>query len=237
MNLRLECPECKTKIKYRDININKALAKCHACASVFEFEKNRATSARKKTFVDLPQGIETYDMANAVDFEINWKKSSSSLWFFVIFAVFWNSIVGIFVIVALTSGEMNFLSMLAFHIVIGLGFAYYVLALFLNTTYIGINKYDLTIEHQPIPFPFFKTREIPIEDIEQLHVERYVASKTNGRPDYAFSVFVKAKEIEKPIKLMKGLKTWEQGRYIEQEVENFLNITDKKVENEWEERK
>jgi len=237
MNLRLECPECEAKIEYRDININKALAKCHACDTVFKFEKKLATPKYKKTYVDLPEGIETYDMPNAVDFEINWKKSSSSFWFFLIFAVFWNGIVGIFVAIGLSTGEMAFLAMLFFHIVVGLGFAYYVLALFLNTTYIGVNAYDLTVEHKPIPIPFFKTREIPIENIEQLHVERYVASKTNGRPDYAFSVFVKVKEVQKPIKLMKGLKTWEQGRYIEQEIENFLSITDKKVGNEWKEQK
>ena len=48
MNLRLECPECKAKIKYKDINVNKALAKCHACQSVFSFEKTIITVKQQK---------------------------------------------------------------------------------------------------------------------------------------------------------------------------------------------
>ena len=233
MNLRLECPECKAKIKYKDININKALAKCYTCHTVFTFEKKEINAEQKKIFVALPDAIRAYDMPNAVDFEISWKKSSKSIWFFTVFAVFWNTIVGIFVIAGIVSGEMTLLYFVAFHIIVGLGVAYYVLALFLNTTYIGINRYDLRVEHSPIPMPFFKTHEIPVQDIEQLYIERYVASKTNGRPDYAFALFVKKRKIENPIKLMKGLKTKEQGRYIEQEIEAFLGLEDKKMENEW----
>lgn len=233
MNLRLECPECKAKIKYKDINVNKALAKCDSCHTVHSFEKKEASATQQKTFVALPEGIRAYDMPDAVDFEVSWKKSSKSLWFFTAFAIFWNTIVGIFVIIGFATGEMTVLAFIAFHIIVGLGVAYYVLALFFNTSYIGINRYDLTVEHSPIPFPFFKSYEISVQDIEQLHIERYVASKTNGRPDYAFSVFVKTRNKVKPIKLMKGLKTAEQGRYIEQEIESFLGIEDEKVTKEW----
>jgi hypothetical protein len=233
MKLRLNCPECKEKIEYRDVNIAKAIARCRKCESIFEFEKVLASAKVPKEKVLLPEAMEAYYMLTGFDIEINWRKSSASFKFFLFFAIFWNGIVSIFVITALATGSYDFLWPMAFHIIIGLGLLYYILAVLLNKTYIGVSQWDLTVEHKPLPMPFFKTHDISSKSIEQVYVERYVASKTNGRPDYAFAVMLRKEGAGKPVKIMKGLKTLDQGRFIEQEIEKFLHIEDKPMKGEW----
>jgi hypothetical protein len=233
MKLKLNCPECNSSIAYRDINIGKAIAKCQHCHTVFNFEKVLVDVEYPKEKIRLPESMEAYYMATGFDLEINWRKSTPNFKFFLFFAIFWNGIVSVFVISALATGSFDFLLPMAFHIVVGVGLMYYILAVFLNKTYIGVSQWDLTVEHKPIPVPFYKTLEIPSKTIDQIFVERYVASKTNGRPDYAYRVMAKLLNAEKPVRIMKGLKTLEQGRFIEQEIEKFLRIEDEHIEGEW----
>jgi hypothetical protein len=233
MKLKLNCPECNDPIEYRDINIGKAIAKCRNCDTVFNFEKVLVDVEHPKEKVRLPESMEAYYMATGFDLEISWRKTTPNFKFFLFFAIFWNGIVSVFVISALATGSLDFLWPMAFHIVIGIGLLYYIIAVLLNKTYIGVSQWDLSIEHKPIPVPFYRTLEIPSKTIDQVFVERYVASKTNGRPDYAYRVMAKMKNTEKPLKVMKGLKTLEQGRFIEQEIEKFLHIEDQHMEGEW----
>ncbi len=136
MNLRLNCPECKEKIEYRDINIDKAIAKCRKCENIFEFEKVLASAVVPKAAVRLPEAMEAYYMLTGFDIEINWRKSSANFKFFLFFAIFWNGVVSIFVVIALASGNYDFLWPMSFHIIIGLGLLYYIFAILFNKTYI-----------------------------------------------------------------------------------------------------
>lgn len=233
MKLKLNCPECKETIQYRDINIGKAIAKCRHCHTVFNFEKVLVDVDYSKEKVALPDSMEAYYMATGFDLEINWRKTTPNFKFFLFFAIFWNGFVSIFVISALATGSLDFLWPMAFHIVVGIGLLYYIIAVVLNKTYIGVSQWSLTVEHKPIPIPFYRTFEIDSKTIRQIFVERYVASKTNGRPDYAYRVMAKLENKEKPLRVMKGLKTLEQGRFIEQEIEKFLHIKDEPVDGEW----
>lgn len=233
MNLRLNCPECEADIKYRDINIDKAIAKCHRCNTVFDFEKILVSTDNPKEKVFLPESMQAFYMATGFDLEISWRKSTPNFRFFLFFTILWNGFVSIFLIIAMVSGGFEVFWFMAFHIIVGVLLLYYVIAVYLNKTYIGVSQWDLTVEHKPLPMPFFKTLEIPSNTIEQVFVERYVASKTNGRPDYAFAVLLLQKENSKPIKIMKGLKTLDQGRFVEQEIEKFLHIKDKPMPGEW----
>ena len=233
MKLRLNCPECNEGIDYQDINIFKAMAKCRNCGTVFDFEKKDVNVVYPKEKVQLPDSMEAYYMISGFDLEISWRKSSSNFKFFLFFTIFWNGFISVFLVIALASGSYGFLLPMGFHIVVGVGLVYYLAAVLLNKTYIGVSQWSLTVEHKPLPMPFYRTKDIPSKSIEQVYVERYEASRTNGRPDYAFAVLVKQEGMEKPIKIMRGLKTMEQGRFIEQEIEKFLHIEDETMESEW----
>ena len=121
---------------------------------------------------------------------------------------------------------------MSLHILIGVGLLYYMAALFVNTTYVVVDHYNLTIEHRPLKMPFYPGRTIPSRDIDQIYIHKYVASRTNGQPNYAFGVQALLKTGEN-IKLLKGLRNANQAQYIEQEIEKFLKIKDRAVEEEF----
>ncbi|GJM35165.1 MAG: hypothetical protein DHS20C18_41660 [Saprospiraceae bacterium] len=232
MHLQLNCPSCNSEIRAEDINIDKVLAKCAQCNAVFNFEKVLRQPSHKRQEVLLPVGIESFQTNFELDFEINWRKTSKGLGFFLFFTLFWNGIVGIFVVAGLATGQYGMLLGISIHLLIGIGLLYYVLATMLNTTYITVGHRELTVEHRPLRFPFYPNRYLPISDIEQVFIERYVASKSNNSPNFAFRVKLIDRN-KKRIDLIKGLKHPDQALYIEQEIEKFLKIQDQHVEEEW----
>lgn len=228
--MQLQCTNCKADIPSEDININQLIAKCSQCNTVFEFEQTVRSSPRVRPEIVMPQGIEAYHLLSELNIEVKWKHSFSS--FFAFFTIFWNAIVFIFVAAAILTGEYTMLLAVGVHLLIGIALLYYMLTVIVNTTYITVSNYSMLIEHKPLKLPFYPDRDIPVTEIEQLYVERYVASTTNNKPNYAFGLYLLKKNEEK-IRLLKGLRNPEQARYVEQEVERFLKITDRKVEAEY----
>ena len=230
--LKLSCPNCQAEIRAADINMANTLAKCDACNTVFDFSPILKRPKHKKEEILLPPGIEAYATNYELDIELNWRKSSQALGFFLFFTLFWNGIVSIFVVTALLTGSFGMLAAISVHLLIGIGLLYYVLSVFFNTTYIVVNQRELSIEHRPLKSPFYRNRYIEARENDQIFVEKYVAGKTNGRPNYAFGVQA-ILQGGKRVKLVKGLKNSDQALYIEQEIESFLTIQDEPVDEEW----
>ena len=228
--MRLQCPNCNADIKAEDININRLIAKCSACNTVFEFEKKVREQPRERPEIVMPQGIEAYHLLSELNIEIKWRQSFSS--FLAFFTIFWNGIVFIFVAAAIITGTYGMLLGVSIHLLVGLALLYYMLTVMVNTTFITANSYRLLIEHRPLKLPFYKNKDIPVGEIDQLHVERYVASTTNGKPNHAFGLYLLKTNGEK-IRLLKGLRNPDQARYVEQEIERFLDIPDRKVADEF----
>ena len=230
MSKPLQCPNCGRSIAAKDVNIAKALAKCNHCDVVFNFEEQLKVPTFHKPEALLPSGMEVLRLRSALEIDIKWSKTNST--FLLIFTIFWNAIVIPMGLFALMAGDWAMLLILSVHLSIGIALLYYMLTVFLNTTYISVDSYNLSIEHRPLKLPFYSNQYIPIFEIEQLFVERYSSGKTNGRPMYAFALYAILKNKER-IKLIKGLKVYQQALYLEQEIERFLKITDQAVEDEW----
>jgi hypothetical protein len=231
MHLQLQCPNCNKAIRYEDMNIEKLIAKCHHCHTVFGFEAQVRQAERQRTEVLLPPGIDAASFLSELDIQINWRKTSSNS-FFLFFTLFWNAIVIPFAIGAIITGNWMILLFLSVHLLIGLSFLYITLSVFLNTTYVTINSREIRVEHKPLKMPFYPDRTVSIERVKQLFIDKYVQSKTNGKPNYSYGVYAHLVD-ENHIKLIRGLKNPDQARYIEQEMERFLNIEDKAIEGEW----
>ena len=115
---------------------------------------------------------------------------------------------------------------------VGLSLLYYTLGILFNITYVLVNSREISILHKPLKMPFYLERLLESSRVDQLFIDKYVESRTNGRPNYAFGVYANLKNGNH-IKLLRGLKNHDQARYIEQKIERFLNIEDKAVEGEW----
>ncbi|MFN7116710.1 MAG: hypothetical protein ACK4TA_07895 [Saprospiraceae bacterium] len=231
MVVKLQCPNCQSTIRYEDMNIDKLIAKCHHCYTVFGFEEQVRQTMRQRSEVPLPPGIEAASYLSELDIQINWRKTTNA-GFFVFFTIFWNAVLIPFVLIALTQGEWIILLFISLHLMVGLSLLYYTLCIFFNTTYITVNRQEISVLHKPLKMPFYPDRQVTVDRVEQLFIDKYVESRTNGRPNYAFGVYAHLKNGNH-IKLIRGLKNHDQARYIEQEVERFLNLEDKAVEGEW----
>ncbi len=232
MNINLRCPNCQNPIPAADINISSLLAKCGNCNSVFSFDPQTSVRSYKQQEVLLPPGFETFSTLSGLDIEINWRQTSGGIGFMLFFTLFWNFIVFIFVIVGISTGEYQMLLFISLHLLIGVSLLYYVIATLVNKTHIQVSRRQLSIAHMPLKLPFYKSRTLFSNELEQLFVHRYVSSTTNGKPNHAFGLKARLKDGME-IELIKGLKHPTQAAYLEQQIEKFLNIEDKPMEGEY----
>jgi len=228
--MQLSCPNCNKRILAEDINLDKMAAKCSNCDHVFFFEGELSRSTYKKPEVYLPPGIEAFSFLSELNIELDWKQSKSG--FLTFFTIFWNALLVPFVVVAITTGAYEMLLAISLHLLVGISLLYYMLTIFLNKTYIVVDRYHVDIEHKPLHLPFYPDRHISVSELDQIHIEKYVASTTNNRPNYAFAVIATLRD-QKKLKILKGLKTSNQAHYIEQEIERFLQIEDQPVDEEY----
>ena len=231
MQVKLSCPECGAEIQTKDVNIQRLIAMCSQCHTAFSFENRVADPiTRERPEVLLPHGIEAYHTSSEVDMVISWRQSGSS--FLTFFTIIWNGFLIPFIVIAVSTGSWQMLLGISIHLLVGIGLLYNMIARFVNTTHVNVNRYRLLIEHRPLRIPFYKDRNIPVTDIDQVFVEKYVSSKTNGRPNFAFRVSV-VLDNQRTLQLIRGLKHPDQAMYVEQQVERFLEIEDRPIEAEW----
>ncbi|HMQ60322.1 MAG TPA: hypothetical protein PKE06_06625 [Flavilitoribacter sp.] len=235
MNENLYCPNCNSLIPAADINIASLVAKCNHCNSVFSFDRQVSAvpeRSYKRAEVMLPRGFEAFSTLSALDVEISWRQTSDGMGFLLFFTLFWNFIVFIFVFIGLASGEYKMLLFISVHLLVGVSLLYYVIATFVNKTYIQVSRRQVSIVHTPLKLPFYKDKSIFSNELDQLYVQRYVASTTNGQPNHAFALQARLKN-GREIRLIKGLKHPDQAAYLEQQIEKFLTIEDRPMEGEY----
>lgn len=228
--MRLNCPDCKKDIKAADINLEKMMAKCSHCHSLFKFDEKIDLGRPVRPEIFLPKGMDVFELRSEIEIQITWRDTLNS--FLVFFTIVWNAFVLPAAVFAIISLRPMIVLGLSFHLLVGISLLYYLLTTLYNTTFITADSRHLRIEHRPLKLPFYPNQDIPVYDIDQIYVNKYVKSKTNGRPDYAFAVEAILKNKEH-VRIVKGIQYPDQALYIEQEVERFLEINDRPVTEEW----
>lgn len=232
MILKLACQQCGAPIAAANINIEKAIAKCDMCGCVFSFDqllpRNEETT-KPPLNIELPEGIDILKLTHELTLYIKWSNAFNK--FLLLFAAIWNSVVLLFVIIAIATGTWIILLFISIHLSVAIGLSYYLIAQWLNTTQISVTGQRLAITHQPVWVPLYKNREIDSTSIKQLFCSQYEAGKVNNRPQYAYEVKLITQSGEE-IRLMHGLKKAVQAQYIEQQIEQYLRIKDVRVEGE-----
>ena len=230
---QLKCPNCEQDIFSDDINIDKAIAKCSNCHTVFPFEEEAKYENwnRRRPEIFQPEGIEMFRLRNELNLDFKWQNTKSTHWFMVLFTIMWNAMLIPAAVGALMSGQFMALLFMSVHLAVGAGLIFNLLSNFINRTFITVDAYNLTIEHRPIRNPFKPNQEIPVSQVSQLYVKRTVTSRTNGVPSYGHTIMVILKN-GRQFKLIEGMKNADKALYIEQEIEYFLKIDDRPVPGE-----
>ena len=101
-------------------------------------------------------------------------------------------------------------------------FIYQVLNSSKNKTYIDINAQSLSIKSRPKNLK--KDKTYTVDEIDQLYL-KYAA---DGSGYFSIYMIVNGMEGQKHEKLL-TLNTLSKAKYLEQEIERYLNIEDRKV--------
>lgn len=232
----LSCPNCHHFVSAIDINIDKAIAKCHNCNHVFRITGDLKGKIEQLDYPEpgalMPDGLEVLRLNEELEIDVNWRRSASKSGtrFLMFFTAVWNLFLLPFVLVGIFAGEFQILLFTSVHLAVGLGLIYYLARIFLNTTKVIVNRSGIQLDTGPLKAPWSKPKRIARSDIRQLYVSKYTSSTTNGKPNYAYALYAILHNTQK-IKLLSQMNL-ETQLYLEQEIERFLGIQDQYVADE-----
>lgn len=117
------------------------------------------------------------------------------------------------------------------HLAVGIGLSYFTLALFINKTYVHVDRGQIKIQHAPLPWIGSKT--IDATQITQLYVREVKNKGKKGAVSYTY---------ELRAKFQNGLSTVVVGssvmddadvaHILEEKIEHYLGIDDQPVKGE-----
>ena len=176
--------------------------------------------------VALPKGFRIEDLGTTLKLTRRW--FSPIFIFLVFFCIFWDGSLIMAYALMSSAAEIGMLCTLP-HVGVGVGLTYYTLLGFVNRTEISVVGGQLSVEHLPLPWP--GRRRLRSDEIEQLYCTEVVHRGKNGT-SYSYELHALLHD-RKPLRLLSGLRVAEQARYVEQELERFLEIEDRLLEGEF----
>lgn len=184
-----------------------------------------------KTTQKLPPQISLKSDGQRLSIYYRWFQDTHI--FILFFAVLWNALLFFFYINTELIREMGQLFYLfpILHSLVGLGLLYYALTGIFNVTTVLASQNSLIVKHRPLPW--LGNRRLSRQQLEQLFVRERISDSQSGRlVTYQLCCFLKGMPRQE-IVLVKGLESAEQARFIEREIETYLQIRDYPVQGEY----
>ncbi len=221
---QLTCPQCGSPISAEQINIQKTLAVCPACATVFDFSATVSTPAvvtptvqkRKRRKVKQPEHITIQPNATGLDLVYKWgikSESQSTLFWMGLWAVI---AIAISIVFPLLSGEAIFSGDSPFWLgtlfVGGFPF-YYFLCLFTNSTRFLLDEDQLQVRTTPLWFWGAGHATVDTPDVEAVYWEL-------AEDDENYTVYARLRDGERK-KLLEGILK-QDAEFIAQEMNSAL---------------
>jgi hypothetical protein len=174
--------------------------------------------------VGIPDQFEIHD--NGASFWIQWKWPRLVALPLALFALAWDAFLVTWYSGVLTGKAPAIMAIFPIpHVAVGLVLPYVALAFWLNSTFVEIEAGELRIRHRPLPFPGRRT--LRVGDVQQLFCIECEGKK--GSVDYAVMARLAS---DREIKLVTGLSTEREARFIEQRIEGRLQLTDRAMSGE-----
>ncbi len=243
--MKLECTECGTPIVSQDIDLPTKMAKCRACNAVFSFADRvlpAAMEQRPRIRAPRPEGLEvreTFFEPNEPGYRdaprsrgtvtIVRRWFAPQFIFLLFFCIAWDAFL-VFWYTNATQGPGAFAWIAAIfpiaHVAVGVGLTYYTIAGFVNHTTIKLDEHNLSVRHAPLPWKGNHT--LAREEIRQLYCEHQVSEGKNG-PSHSYHL---SAVLADGRKVRLAAMPVEQGKYIEELLEDKLGIENMAVPGE-----
>lgn len=175
--------------------------------------------------LDIPKNMHLKEGENSLVFEYSWFKLK------YVIALLSAPIFAYFLIRSeYITGDFNHFTIpVIILIIVSFFVMYYSMAKLINTTQIRVSQQEIKVQHRPVPFSSNLT--LKKEDVTQL----YVAQHRVGHRYYMYASTYQINAVlanKEVVTLVKGLHYPQQGRFIENKIEDFLDITDIHVDGE-----
>lgn len=241
--MQIRCRTCDAVIPVENANLDRMLAKCALCNTIFAFtlvgEEGAVPAPPEpvvlpKAEVCLPPGMRAERTLEELRLEQPWYKPSHLV--LIPFCLFWNAFLVMWYSAALFMpgpvGSMKLVMLLfpVLHVAVGLGLLYTCLTGLFNRTVVIVRNGLLCVRFAPIPYP--GRSSVPVADLDQLFCsERTVVRKGQGQvPVYDLVAQLRNGQT---LKLLGDLESATCARFIEQEVEDYLGIEDRPMPGEF----
>jgi len=236
----LSCRACAAPLTANALDRRLAIITCANCGSIFDLARRKdrepsllAPEERpERAPVALPDAFRVERIGKRMTVRIRWFKPA--LLMLIPFAIAWNAfLVGWYSTVLGGDGPTGAFGMVfavfpVAHVAVGIGVAYRALANLVNRTFVKVTPVQLSVNH--LPMPWWPIRSVPVREIEQLYVTRKVRRGKNGT-----SVGYELRAVTRQhaaMLLLGGLDDLDQALWLEQELEDVLDIRDRAVAGE-----
>jgi hypothetical protein len=242
--MQLFCRSCGAEIKSADINLNNMMAKCAQCNAVFSFadmydDVAENPAKRKRDYAyDVPQPGNITVRHDGMDLLITRAWSRKTGLGLLLFAILWGGVVfGAMLPSFFASDQQSSIEVFVcfFGIFAGAGVLVTGIAIYslVNFTTIRVSREAIQTRHHPLPWP---GKVFSAPGVEQVFVRQVVSTSRNKNGSTSTSIsynveLVLSNGSRQP--LLTGLEDADQGRFIEQEVEKYLQMEDVPVAGEY----
>lgn len=234
----VHCPYCNHEVSSGEINIQKGAGICGSCSKIFDLNEtpefnrygaanpslNEADQIRPRA--EPPRTISVEKTMRGHEIKVKWIEGQYI--FLAFFATFWDGFL-IFWYAALLSKPISSetipgLLFPILHVIAGVCITYTVLAGFLNTTTISLENGRFKLNHGPLPW--IGKLELDSDDLTQFFIIEHIGNK--GARTHNLCAL---KKDNTKIFIMK--QSIEKLKFIEQKLEELLNIKDVRVTGEY----
>lgn len=227
--MQVVCESCGAVVPAENIDLERMLAKCEACDHVFNCSRQLqgigGTGDRTRGEVAMPKGMQVYRRTNGLRITRRW--FGPKIIGLLIFCAVWDTFMVVWYTIAITQGIWPMALFGLIHLAVGVGLTYFAIAGLFNTTTITVMHGSIDIRHAPIPVP---GKDLQADNLAQLYTKRRVSHSNNGT---SITYELRAKQTDgKDIKLLGNLESEEQGLFMENRIEEFLQIQDATVAGE-----
>ena len=230
--MSLYCPECSEKINPEDINVQRMIAVCDTCGHLFRFDDHFQAESSDADALPIPQPsqITVHNEINKLIIEWRWWNIRSRLWLILSLLIsgwFLAGLVPLFL--EFLAGDIDSLITILIlpHTWLLLIVLYNSLTSAFNKTTFIVDEFSFKMKHGPLPW--LGNRTLNREDIVQIFTKEVPGSKKGSRRFHLSAVLANGKDL----KIISAGSNANLSAYIEQELENFMGIRDKKVKGEY----
>jgi hypothetical protein len=178
--------------------------------------------------VTQPKAISLKQELNALVFE--YSRRGPKAISMVLFTLFWNGFMVVWFTIALSEGQTAMALFGVFHAGVGLWLAYSTAVLLFNKTSLRIDSSQLSVRDGPLPYG--KPRCLNTAELTQCYVKapRPIRRK-NQTVNTGYDLVARLNDGSTQV-LIENLPELDQARYLEQEIEKTLGLSDRHVSGE-----